>query len=553
MALYPNRLALTPPFNENDEVTKELLRRLAIGQPTPALPRRFIQPDQPQPLPTPAAVSTTDAGNPPVRMLPAEPTKGFASNLGAPPAMDYSDLAVQRMEQVAKNAPVPVAKDDGSIGYVERVPELPPPVRIPELTAASLADSVVQVPEVAAALKRPTTIEPGAETIERQPNESEADYAARKHRAYEQSLRTESPYSKVKETPTGVQVDAPQKPHGAKARAMAGLLMALASLGQGVQAGGTEGALGAAITGGLIGAIDPGLAQRIGRQRQIATADVRTRQLDEQQAREAATAERQARTADLATLPQRRKDEERDKRITQRERNWERLVATTGFDPAHNPEHRRIQMEAAADGQILPATPAKPRPSRETEKQLVTNKDGSQTLYEREPGELNWHKSQGIPDSAPKPNEAQDNRIAENDAKRKQFEADERQYRSQAEEYNRQSSQLEAQAVALDKKNAALSSKPESFLSATEKAQLARAKELHTQAEKAAEKATEFWNKRAEADNQAQNVPQLKARAQMRGTGKTYSVEEVAAWAKARGLTNRQARKKLEAEGAKIQ
>lgn len=363
MALYPSRTG------DTDEATKELLRRLLIGQPDK--PRRFIDPTA-QPNPSVVAPIVDDR---PTRIPvdanapPPNPNWAMEQAYQNAPVKDVSQMTVKPelgidyfnrtgKQRLATEQPSMV---ESGVKYESQAPRLPPIRRMPEITGGAIHDSTVMPPESAATglNDKPTRINPGVRDVARNPNESDADYAARKHHVFQDELRTDSPYSKVTETPTGVDVTAPVKPRGMKARAMAGLMLALATMGSGAK-GGPAAEGGAALTGLLTGMLAPSLQKKIERSQQIDAAGDESKVLDQQQTQELLSAERQARTADLKDMPQRRADAAREKRIADRERNWERLVnSPEGFDPGHNAEHRKIQLEAANEGQILPSVPPK--------------------------------------------------------------------------------------------------------------------------------------------------------------------------------------------------
>lgn len=299
---------------------------------------------------------------------------------------DYANRAVDSMEDVAKKMPqgnysnATVTPELGidhlnrtgkvlaagekpagvttGVTFRDKNPELPP-VRIPTLTDAALSDSVVQLPYVPEDMPKRVVDDPSVRTLTREPGESDTAYSARKHRAYQDALRTESPNSKVKETAAGVSVEPPVKP-GLKQRALGGLLLALANLGAGSRHG-AAGAAGSSVASLLASILAPDLVPSMKRQAQRQVADDEGKTLDEQQSRDFMAAERKARTEQLNDYPRRQADEERDKRYQRREQQMRLLVASPeGFDPQHNQEHRKLQQEALADGQILPAIPPKP-------------------------------------------------------------------------------------------------------------------------------------------------------------------------------------------------
>lgn len=605
-----------------DGATQELLRRLIMAeQQRQAAPRRIVEQPAPAPVANVAPVSPTPVQQPmpqpivnvappgPIR-IPQDPGQPVPTTTA--PAMsstEYANRGVEQIEGVAKVMPTPdysqatvrpelgidylnrtgqqrpegqtPASVTSGVRYQDRAQEMRPPVRIPSLGDAAVSDSTVQPPMLAGPGidVGPKRINPGVEEVPRLEGESDAAYAARKHRAFSQALRNESPDSKVKETPTGIDVDAPQKRRGIKGRGIAALLLALGNMQGNTPAQNA----GSAIVNLLTGAIDPDFERQIERTNQVRSADAGSKVLDEQEQRDYIAAERKARTEQINDYPRRQADAEKDKRWDRRQQQM-RLLASSpeGFDPQRNAEHKKLQLEALADGQMLPAIP--PKTARTSQAPHTSTRSVTAGEY---PGVKRGTKIRQIWNGQGFEDELQNGRpviSAEapektpkavtpdlRDDLRSQIQSLDSDIASSQTEWDRHSKDVQTkdrwiQSEAARRKTKAQTDDPtgvtlEGKRSLKEWIDMLRANDPDVAGGAYDDSVTsrdwlarDLTEKKAMAKQLRTQLEQEDRRARVApGAGKTYTTADVQAWAKARGIKVGRARRMLEKEGATIE
>jgi hypothetical protein len=368
--LAPTRGTTTDPA-----IIEELRRRLGI-EPAPMMPGRMPSGDINAPR-----VDLRDAAMSagPSRGPVKDVTKYDLGDLGTPPPAptpepQYLKTLEGVSRDVSRNAPVP-DMSNATVTQAGKIEGVSYPTRNPELPIVShempMDSSVLPAGELppSTATTTPANDFSGGlvHKVERQPGESEAAFNRRRRETRAEVLRSASPYSKITVGNDGVVEDAPIKPHGLKQRGLAGLSLMMRNMGQGSRFG-LPGAAGAGLVSLLTGLFAPGLAAKFNRADEISAADTASKEDDQAAFRESQTALRQAQLEEIQSAPSRRDAQSKEAARDNLRQVWEHL---TDFDPVNNPEHKKLQDQAAALGDFLPSKSAKP--TRGTRTGLLVN------------------------------------------------------------------------------------------------------------------------------------------------------------------------------------
>lgn len=505
------------------------------------------------PLPGPSRIVDTA----PVEVAPIVPPTGPVRvpsvDVGEPPTPMPSYIG--NMERAAATDYKPnLSKGTGAsllagATYPTRNPEIPLPAPL------NPVDSNIPVsPPDAPGAYGPSRVDIGA--VKRNAGESDSAYQGRINREYADQLRTAGQDSKVTKTATGVDVAPPKK-----LGRLAGAFERMRQLAPYGARSGIGGLGGAGLFGFLQGLINPGSAAKGKRREEQAKADQEVTRGENAQIKDLQAATRTAQLQEIKDLPGRREDAKKELERDNLRQTWTRITATGAFDPAGNPDHKKIQQRASELGEYLPATSVKAGPTREPHYVERRLPNGSTETWVIPPAGSPDKPSrvEGLPGSSapPKPEDtAGENKNLENEATRAKEQGLERESRAEAERIGKEATRTEAELKTAEADVAKFGNVLESVQTTAQKSAVVKMVKLREKLEKLRSDESEAWSKRAGHDIAAQNIPTLKTKssgpARLPYAGQTFPMSQIAAWAQAHNVTPEAARATFEAQGATV-